>query len=247
MRLDLYLVDKKMADSRTQAQELIAGGHVDVLNQNSWTTVQKASFAVTDAMQVRVSEAGRPLYVSRGGLKMAFALEHLKLNPSNFDVLDVGISTGGFSDCLLQKGARRLVGIDVGHDQLHVKLKNETRLISFEGVNAREFQNLSLEPSVFDLVVVDVSFISLTLILDSLLVRIKPSGFLLALVKPQFELGPQALDKHGIVKDSQLYSDLENKLREVFEKKGLQVLDYFACSILGGDGNQEFFIYAKPQ
>ena len=156
--------------------------------------------------------------------------------------LDVGQSTGGFTDCLLQRCAAHVVGVDVGHDQLHAKIRNDARVTGIEGVNARTLQNVG-EP--FDLIVADVSFISLTKVLPQWPALLHEGGRVLSLVKPQFEVGADNLARGGIVRDDSLYAVVEKTIRKSCFDAGLIVLDYFDSSITGGDGNREFFIYAK--
>jgi len=164
------------------------------------------------------------------------------------DGLDIGQSTGGFTDCLLQAGAAKVVGVEVGHDQLHPRLCKEPRCITFEGLNARQLTAADLgqhcPPHGFDLLVCDASFISLALLLPQWAALLSPAGHVLALVKPQFEVGPQGLGKGGIVRDAALYADVEARLRAAAHAAGLAILDWFDSPITGGDGNREFFFHA---
>jgi 23S rRNA (cytidine1920-2'-O)/16S rRNA (cytidine1409-2'-O)-methyltransferase len=250
MRADLFLVEKGLATSRTRAQELIAKGRVFVVNGDRKKAITKASAQVAqgESLEVRQDEHAAE-FVSRGGVKLQGALAKVGLSAKGLKVLDIGISTGGFTDCLLQSGARSVVGVDVGHDQLAPKLKTDTRVSLIEGVNARD---LSQCPVVarnggenFDLLVIDVSFISLTLVLPEAIQYLKESASVLALVKPQFEVGPQGLGKNGIVKDPTLYRGVEEKIRNCVSACGLLVEDYFESSIEGTDGNREFFVFAR--
>lgn len=252
MRLDLYLVQKKLASSRTHAQELIKTGQVYQQNPDgSPRVLQKANHQVDEQQtDIYVSEGPANRFVSRGGLKLEGALQRLRLDVNQWQVLDVGISTGGFTDCLLQKGAAQVVGVDVGHGQTHPSLLLNPRLRVIEGLNARELtRNSELQAfrprEGFDLIVMDVSFISISLILPQLLSFLKPQGHLLSLVKPQFEVGPEGLGKGGLVKDPGLYSQIENKIKSACERSGFQTLDYFESSIEGKDGNKEFFIFVQ--
>jgi 23S rRNA (cytidine1920-2'-O)/16S rRNA (cytidine1409-2'-O)-methyltransferase len=243
-RADLLLVEQELAPSRTQAQEYIKQGLVSVNGQ----AVKTANQLFEETSEFLV--AAHSQFVSRGGEKLQGALEYTGLTVKNANVLDVGISTGGFSDCLLQNGVATVIGVDVGHDQLHPKLKNHPQVICLEGINARNLsQNQELlghKPiKGFDLVVVDVSFISLSLILPELVPLMSASGSLLALVKPQFEVGPQGLGKGGIVKDPLLYPQVQSKVSEKCLELGLSVRDYFSSAIDGKDGNKEFFVYAQ--
>ena len=249
-RLDVYLVVKELAQSRTHAQEIIEAGQVYQIQGNQKKKLLKPSQSISSDMEIIVENGPANRFVSRGGLKLEGALEHVKLSVQDLSVLDVGISTGGFTDCLLQKGAAYVLGVDVGHGQVHQSLLQNSRLTVIEGVNAR---SLSQEEAVkratpqnkFDLIVMDVSFISISLIIPELKDFLKIGGRLLSLVKPQFEVGIEGLGKGGIVKDASLYSDVQRKVQEVCSQSNLRVQDYFASSIQGKDGNNEFFIYAE--
>jgi Predicted rRNA methylase len=251
-RLDVYLVEKGLANSRTHAQELIDSEQVFIFEGANKKILKKSSLNVDSAqsnIQVESGPANR--YVSRGGLKLEGALEKAKINVKNLNALDVGLSTGGFTDCLLQSGVASVLGVDVGHGQTHPKLLKETRLKVLEGINARNLSSISgvVEDSKvkggFDIIVMDVSFISITLIIPEFKALLKNGGHLLSLVKPQFEVGVDGLSKGGIVKDTSLYVDVEKKIRECCEQSGMTVLDYFVSPIEGKDGNTEFFIFCK--
>lgn len=246
-RLDLALVQLGLAPSRTKAQALIAAGDVEIFKQGEWRVADSASLVV-EAPQLRLRPGAESLrYVSRGGLKLEAALDQLQLNVKGWRCLDVGLSTGGFSDCLLQRGAAHIVGVDVGHGQLSPTLHAEPRLRSFEGINARQLNQHAEVRSVaghIDLCVVDVSFISLGQILPALAEVLPGGARLLALVKPQFEVGPAGLDKHGVVRDVALFADVEAQVLQALEKCGFTGLDYVACKVKGQDGNQEFFALA---
>lgn len=251
-RLDIYVFEKGLAQSRTHAQELIEAGQV-YLDQNGQKKIlKKSNIPVTPEMEGHISVDQGPAnrFVSRGGLKLEGALKHVNLNIQNFDVLDVGISTGGFTDCALQSGARFVLGVDVGHGQVSAQLLNNPKLKVIEGINARaltgEAEVVEATPKGgFDLIVMDVSFISIEMIIPELGKFLKPSGHLLSLVKPQFEVGVDGLAKGGIVKDSSLYLKVEEKIKACCKDSGFEVMDYFASSIEGKDGNHEFFIFAK--
>lgn len=248
-RVDLLLVELGLAPSRTAAQALIAAGRVSVDDGGQWRDIGKASQKLpADSRFVIVpDEADR--YVSRGGLKMAGALAQAGLQIDGWTALDVGQSTGGFSDCLLQAGARRVVGVDVGHDQLAPRLAADPRIVAFEGVNARALDHAALlaanDGAAFDLMVCDVSFISLALVYPSALPLIRPGGYLLSLVKPQFEVGREGLGHGGIVRDAQLYTGVEQKISALVAELGFRRLAWFDSPIKGGDGNREFFIFAQ--
>lgn len=266
MRIDIWLVENGLAPSRQKAQELIASGRVVVDPEDGRggaRKISKPSFTVDEkiAARIRVESHTGPEFVSRGGQKLWGAVETVRtLEFSGRTVLDVGISTGGFTDCALQLGAKRVVGIDVGHGQLAEKLRNDARVTLFEGINARELapgaEASALRERIlaanqgrkFHIIVVDVSFISLKIILPAIVGFLEESGHLLALVKPQFEVGREGIGRGGIVKDEKLYPAVESSVRDVCASLGLRVESYFESSILGSDGNREFFIHATvPQ
>jgi len=255
-RADLALVDRGLAPSRNRAQEMIEDGRVFLTSGGQRRVLTKPS-ALLEADDLLEVEPRENDYVSRGGLKMRGALEHLArkglLDVRGRCVLDVGISTGGFADCLLRAGAARVVGVDVGHGQLAAPLRNDPRVALLEGVNARELSQPSRVEQIlglnngrrFDLIVVDVSFISLTLVLPELIEYLSGTAAVLALVKPQFEVGREGLGKNGIVKDEALFAVVEEKIRDCARAIGAwSVEDYFASSIEGSDGNKEFFVFA---
>ena len=243
MRLDALLVERGLAPSRTAAQRLIEAGRVSL---DGGTLTKPAQLLADDARLV-VVPADTAEYVSRGGLKLAGALLHAKLDVHGRDCLDVGQSTGGFTDCLLQHGAARVVGIDVGHDQLHPQLAADPRVEHHEGVNARQLEKSVLAGRQFDLIVADVSFISLTLILPQLPPLLTQRGDLLLLVKPQFEVGPGHIGKGGIVTDASLYAGVQDKLAACCAAHHLSVIDWFDSPITGTDGNREFFLHARHE
>ncbi len=253
MRLDLFLVQKKLASSRSQAQGLICANQVYQLKNNEKIILTKPSHLVAETMDQIFVEAGPAnRFVSRGGLKLEGALKHCQLLIKGWNVLDVGISTGGFTDCLLQEGACSVLGVDVGHGQLHPNLVNNPSLKHIEGLNARQINQdsriMTVMPNVgFDMIVMDVSFISITLIIPRLVSLLRPEGILLSLVKPQFEVGPRGLGKGGLVKDPGLYSIVEDKIKLLCESSEMSVKDYFNSSIDGKDGNHEFFIFAQKK
>lgn len=271
MRIDQLLVQRGLASTRSQAQRLIAGG-VEWQQGDAWRRVAKNGDEVPEDAPVRLLDDSEARYVSRGGLKLEAALRHVGLSVNGFQCLDVGQSTGGFTDCLLQQGAAFVVGVDVGSAQLHPKLHADPRVLCVEGVNARALKASDLvaafEDSTgtdgqfdrdeadadgeaasdfvpeFDLVVADLSFISQTLVLPAVVPLLNAGGTLLTLVKPQFELQPGQVGKGGIVKDAEMYFVVEQRLREACAELGLKVTDWFDSPITGGDGNREFFICA---
>ena len=249
-RIDLWLIELGLAPSRTKAKELILSGHVEVLAASGnfeRCSAPSKEFKNLNSESVRVQSTELLKYVARSGLKLEGALRHLKLNISGFRCLDVGQSTGGFTDCLLSFGARQVVGVDVGKGQLSKKIKNDLRVISFEGLNAKDLtdQSEELERESFDLVVADVSFISLTKIINPIWTRVKVGGLGVFLVKPQFELEKSNLNKKGVVLDESLFHQVENKICQHFASCGIDVENYFSSPLPGADGNKEFFVYAK--
>jgi 23S rRNA (cytidine1920-2'-O)/16S rRNA (cytidine1409-2'-O)-methyltransferase len=248
LRADQLLVERGLAPSRTVAQRLIDAGRV------SWSggPVTKPSVLLPLTAELAVMDDDLDRYVSRGGIKLAGALSHTGIDVAGRACLDVGQSTGGFTDCLLQAGATSVVGVDVGHGQLHPKLAANVRVTCFEGVNARELSKSAVAERRYDLIVGDVSFISLTLVLPQLPALLADDGDMLLLVKPQFEVGPDHVGKGGIVHDASLYPQVEAKLRQAAEAAGLRVVDYFDSPITGSGvghtaGNREFFIWTKHE
>jgi 23S rRNA (cytidine1920-2'-O)/16S rRNA (cytidine1409-2'-O)-methyltransferase len=249
-RLDLRMVESQLVSSRTKAQDLIRSGAVWFFENANWVRAQAPNQMIKPGSQIEIRDDRLSKYVSRGGLKLERALVKTSLRVSGMTVLDVGMSTGGFTDCLLKHGAGKVVGVDVGRDQLHPNLKSNPQVIAIEGVNARELERVpELHPHTpsggWPLIVVDVSFISLTLILPSLEKILAAGGCILALVKPQFEVGPEGLGKGGLVKDPSLYQDIEKKILQKCLELNLRARDYFSSSIEGKDGNKEFFIFAQ--
>jgi 23S rRNA (cytidine1920-2'-O)/16S rRNA (cytidine1409-2'-O)-methyltransferase len=269
MRIDQLLVSRGLASTRSQAQRLIAGG-VQWQQGDSWRLVAKNGDEVPEDAELQLLDDSEARYVSRGGLKLEAALKQVGLDVRGWQCLDVGQSTGGFTDCLLQHGAMFVVGVDVGSAQLHPKLRADPRVLCVEGVNARALEASDLiaayEDSTgadgqfdyedgesaqsddflpeFDLIVADLSFISQTLVLPAVLPMLKVGGRLVTLVKPQFELQPGQVGKGGIVKDAAMYLVVEQRLREACSELGLEVTHWFDSPIAGGDGNREFFISA---
>ena len=249
MRADQLLLERGLAASRSQAQRLIASGVEWRLGTKPWQRVTKNGDELPLPSELRLLDTAEARYVSRGGLKLEGALQSSGLSAQGLRCLDVGQSTGGFTDCLLQQGAAQVVGLDVGHGQLHPRLRDDARVVCVERINARELElNDARVPDValgFDLVVGDLSFISLTLVLPALLLLLKQGGALLMLVKPQFELQPSDIGKGGLVKDEASYVQVEVRLREACAALNLNVLGYWPSAIAGGDGNQEFWIGAR--
>jgi 23S rRNA (cytidine1920-2'-O)/16S rRNA (cytidine1409-2'-O)-methyltransferase len=264
MRADQLLVARHLASSRSQAQRLIANG-LQWRQGEEWKTVVKNGDEIPSDAQLKLIDDSEARYVSRGGLKLEAALKKLDLSVKGFACLDVGQSTGGFTDCLLQHGAVSVVGVDVGSAQLHSRLRADPRVLCVEKVNARSLVAADLQDAyvrstgvagqfdadadktfefvpAFDLIVADLSFISQTLVLPAIVPFLKSGGTLLTLVKPQFELQPGQVGKGGIVKNASFYPLIEQRLREACADLGLTVEAWFESPIAGGDGNREFFI-----
>lgn len=247
MRADQLLVAQGLAPTRSVAQRLIANGVAEWASPTGWAALKKAGEDLPDTAQLRVTDDAELRYVSRGGLKLEGALQRSGFDVASHTVLDVGQSTGGFTDCLLAHGARHVVGVDVGHSQLHPRLQADVRVTALEGTHVRELDGLRPHAPTggFTLIVGDLSFISMVGSLPELLPWLEVHGHLLVLIKPQFELGPQALGKGGLVKDEADYPRLEARVRLACTALGLKVLDYFDSPITGGDGNREFFLHAS--
>lgn len=253
MRADQLLVERGLAASRSQAQRLIAAGLRWRLGAGAWKSVAKNGDEISEAAELQLADAAESRYVSRGGLKLEGALQRTGQPVAGLRCLDVGQSTGGFTDCLLQQGAAQVVGVDVGHGQLNARLRADPRVLCVEKLNARELTAQALvaaggEPAAppFDLIVGDLSFISQTLVWPALQPLLAPQGHLLMLVKPQFELQPEQIGKGGLVRDPASYALVEARMRQACAALGWRVLDYFASPITGGDGNREFFVWACP-
>lgn len=258
-RLDKFLVDCGHAPSRTQAQKLIEAGVVLAEINGQWQPLTKAAQKISTDTRLKVGNIAELRYVSRAGLKLELGLEHIRANDilptdklnaclQSASVLDIGQSTGGFTDCLLQYPVRLVVGVDVGRDQLAEKLRSDPRVICLEGVNARELPAETLlahSPAGFDLTVMDVSFISQTLILPNIPALMKHRGYLLSLIKPQFEVGAKNIAKGGLVRNVGLYEDVRKKVIDCAVLSGLQLKAYFDSGIKGGDGNREFFMLCQ--
>jgi 23S rRNA (cytidine1920-2'-O)/16S rRNA (cytidine1409-2'-O)-methyltransferase len=234
-RLDQLLMERGLADSREKAQALILAGQVIVNGQKS----SKPGHSIADDSRIEVLE--RMLYVSRGGYKLAAALDHFSIDPTGWTCLDVGASTGGFTDCLLQRGAATVWAIDVGHGQFDWKLRNDPRVVVQEGVNAR-YLNPADYPVKFDLAVCDASFISTTMLIPAIAPLLAKPRRMIVLVKPQFEVGRADIGKGGIVCDPGLHESACARVRNAVEAQGLDSA-IIPSPILGTEGNREFLLY----
>jgi len=237
VRLDQLLVETGQADTRTRAQALILAGKVVVDHHR----VDKPGTRVPRDAQIRIKGPDHP-YVSRGGVKLAGALDAFSLAVTDLVAMDLGASTGGFTDCLLQRGAKKVYAIDVGRGQLHNKLIQDPRVLSSEGINVRNLPDDFL-PERVDLAVFDLSFISLKLVLKPVLPHLLPGARMLLLVKPQFEVGRGQVGKGGIVRDEALRQKAVDDIATFAESLGLEVLDRAPSCLPGADGNVEFFVF----
>lgn len=235
-RLDVLLFKKGLVDSRKIASDLIKEGKVFVSGEK----ITKASKEFFDDVKIEITEL--PKFVGRAGLKLEKAIEVFNINIMGKVALDVGSSTGGFTDCLLQRGAKKVYAVDVGTDQLREELKNDIRVISMEQTDIR---SVEIFPEKVDLVVIDVSFISLELVLPSVLKFLKDGGEIITLVKPQFEVGKDNLGKGGIVKDDIARVEVLENIKKLSLKLGLKILGEIESPIKGGDGNVEYLLYLK--
>ena len=245
MRADQLLVERGLAATRSQAQRLIAAGVRWRMGQQAWSQIDKNGAGLPEGCELLLLDDAETRFVSRGGLKLEGALQQTGLSPQGLLCLDVGQSTGGFTDCLLQHGAAQVLGVDVGHGQLHPRLANDARVRVIEKVNARAMTPELLGVQDFEFIVADLSFISLTLVLPAIATLMKPQAPALLLIKPQFELQSQDLGKGGVVKNPALYSQVEQRLRQACQAVNLDVVAWLPSPITGGDGNQEFFIHAR--
>ncbi len=236
MRLDRYIAEMGLAPSRTRAEKLISSCCVTV----DGCVVTKPSFDVPADALVEVSDNER--FVGRGGYKLEGALDAFSVSVEGLNMIDVGASTGGFTDCLLQRGAASVLCVDSGRGQLHEKLLLDPRVRSIEGYNAR---NISSDIGIFDGAVMDVSFISQTLIIPSLVNVISDGGIFISLIKPQFEAGRAALGKGGIVKDAASRRAAATRVCMCAQEHGLCLMGMTVSPILGGDGNTEYLAYFK--
>ena len=236
-RLDLTLVERRMADSREKAQALILAGKVFIDGQRA----DKPGRAVTPGSRIEVEQ---PLkYVSRGGLKLEAALDAFNISVQGKICLDVGTSTGGFTDCLLQRGALRVHAVDTGAGQIDWKLRTDSRVVLHERINARYLGFEEIGESA-DLIVCDVSFISVTLLIPALIPLLKPQGDWIVLVKPQFEVGRELVGRGGIVRDPVSHRLACDKVAAALSAAGFRT-ELIDSPILGAEGNREFLLHAR--
>jgi 23S rRNA (cytidine1920-2'-O)/16S rRNA (cytidine1409-2'-O)-methyltransferase len=242
-RIDKLLVERGLAESRTKAQALIMAGVVLVDEQR----IDKPSDTFRADVLIRIKGGDDPAsrYVGRGGVKLEKALRDFAIEVNAMDCLDVGASTGGFTDCLLQHGARHVIALDVGHNQIDWRLRTDPRVEVREGINARHLKRDDFSSN-FDLVVMDVSFISATKVLPALVPLIRENGRIIVLIKPQFEVGRGEVGKGGIVRDSAKHARVIEEVNRAAELLGLKAQKVIESPIHGADGNVEFLaLYEK--
>ena len=238
VRLDRLLVMRGLADSREKGQALILAGQVLVNGQK----VDKAGEQVSEDSDIRILGEQMP-YASRGGLKLEAALKEFRINVDGLTALDIGASTGGFTDCLLQHGAAKAYAVDVGYGQMAWKLRQDPRVVVIERVNVRDMAQ-ELIPDKVDIVVIDVSFISLEKVIPSVVRFLKPFAALVALIKPQFEAGREQVGKGGIVRDETAREGAKQRIAAFVAEQGFNVKGAIPSPITGQDGNVEFLLYA---
>jgi 23S rRNA (cytidine1920-2'-O)/16S rRNA (cytidine1409-2'-O)-methyltransferase len=237
-RLDVLLVERGLAESRQRAVALILAGKVQV----EGCQASKAGQRVAADARVELVDQNE-IYVSRGGFKLASALDSFSVEVAHLVVMDVGASTGGFTDCLLQRGAKKVYAIDVGYGQLAWQLRRDPRVVTVERCNVRYLTREQVSELV-DLVVIDTSFISLTKVIPKVLEFVKGGGQLLALIKPQFEVGRGQVGKGGVVRNRELHGQVVRKIEQFCQSQEMEVRGVKESSLLGPKGNREFFILA---
>lgn len=242
IRLDVLLAERGLAASREQARRLIMAGAVVVNEQR----VDKPGTFVAPTATLRVKDEARSPYVSRGGHKLEAALRTFHINVAGVVAIDVGASTGGFTDCLLQHGAAKVFAVDVGYGQLAWSLRQEPRVVSMERCNIR-----TLDPSLLNetpsLAVIDASFISLSLVIPPVVTLLAPQGRIVALIKPQFEVGKSRVGKGGVVRDPALHAEVVEQMRAQADAWGVEVLGVMESPLLGPKGNKEFLLYLRKR
>jgi 23S rRNA (cytidine1920-2'-O)/16S rRNA (cytidine1409-2'-O)-methyltransferase len=239
IRLDVALVDRGLAGSRERARALIMAGQVTVDDR----PVSKAGTAIAADARIEIAAPDHP-YVGRGGVKLAHALDAFAIDPSGKRALDIGASTGGFTDVLLQRGAAHVIALDVGRGQLDWRLRTDPRVTVQEGTNARSLTKADV-PEPVDLVTIDVSFISLGHILPALPPLLAAGADIVALVKPQFEAGREQVGKHGLVTDPAVHQQVIERVTEQAQAAGLTRVAMTPSAIKGATGNQEFFLHLR--
>ncbi len=237
IRIDQLLVKKGLVESRQKAQAIIMAGAVFIDGKR----IDKPGIKVSESSEIYLKDI-LPKYVSRGGLKLESALKEFKVDVSKKVFLDVGASTGGFTDCLLQHGAKKVIAVDVGYGQMHFKLRNDPRVRLLEKTNIRYLAPEMLNEEI-DGAVIDVSFISLKLVIPPVSRLLKEHAVILALIKPQFEAGRKHVGKGGVVRDPKVHKKVIEEITQFCKDINWEVKGYIPSPILGPKGNREFFIY----
>ncbi|MDP6624988.1 MAG: TlyA family RNA methyltransferase [Nitrospinota bacterium] len=236
-RLDSLLVEKRLTNSKEEAKRLILAGKTLV----NGAVMSKAGSLINEEADIELKNRERP-FVSRGGLKLAGALKEFKFTVKGLTALDVGVSTGGFTDCLLQKGVKKVFAVDVGYGQLAWKIRTDHRVIAIEKKNARYLTVSDIGETV-DLAVVDISFISIKLVLPAIISVLKREGHIIALIKPQFEVGKGEVGKGGIVRDPKKRIKVLNDISRFAEDEGLREIGHAQSPVAGAKGNIEYFFH----
>jgi 23S rRNA (cytidine1920-2'-O)/16S rRNA (cytidine1409-2'-O)-methyltransferase len=238
-RLDKLLVEKGIVQSRERARALILAGRVTIEGR----TIDKPGTQIEIEARLQLRGEDQP-YVSRGGIKLEGALHTFEIDPKEMVVMDVGASTGGFTDCVLQGGAKKVYAVDVGYGQLAWKLQKDPRVVNLERRNIRYLKREEVKDEM-DLILIDASFISIEKFLSHLLHFLKKGGFIIGLIKPQFEVGKGEVGKGGVVRESALHQKVIERIEEFSRGLGLSVLGVTESPILGPKGNKEYFIYLR--
>jgi 23S rRNA (cytidine1920-2'-O)/16S rRNA (cytidine1409-2'-O)-methyltransferase len=238
-RLDKIMVDRDVVKSRERARALIMAGKVLVDGRKA----SKAGALVAAGAEITLQENDIP-FVSRGGVKLDAALEHFGLDPAGKTVMDIGCSTGGFTDCVLKRGAKKVYAIDVGYGQLDWSLRNDPRVVLLEKTNIRHLEKERV-PEAVDIAVIDVSFISLTQVLPKVPDFLAESGDILALIKPQFEVGREMVEKGGVIRDEAKRLSAVKKVSDFSETSGFTVMGIHESPLPGQKGNREYFIHLR--
>lgn len=241
MRIDNYLYINNFCSSRTKAQNLIKEGRVTVNDRE----ITKPSFEVSDSDKIEIIKSEVHDYVGRGGLKLEHAIKNFDISVKDCVCVDIGASTGGFTECLLLYGAAKVYAVDSGKEQLDNKLKNDSRVVSIEGFNARYLTSGDIDNEKADVVVMDVSFISQTLLYPAILSVTKHNADVVTLIKPQFEAGKQALGKNGVIKEEKTRIKVVEDIIKKAEEIGFHYISHCTSPIKGGEGNVEYLLHLK--
>ncbi len=237
-RLDDLLLNRELADDKSMAGAMIMAGEVSVMGK----TVTKPGTLVEQNAEIKLAQ--KMPFVSRGGLKLAHALDEFRLDVNSFTALDIGASTGGFTDCLLQHGAKRVYAVDVGYGQLDYRLRKDPRVVVMERVNAHKSFTL---PEKVNMATIDVSFISVVQIIPNVLVHLTEPGYLVVLLKPQFEARKEEVGKGGIIKDPQIHALVLGRFINWVTDHELRLRGLLSSPILGAEGNKEFLVLLTPK